>query len=314
MPDASERPLREIVVISGKGGTGKTSLTAAFAALARGAVFCDLDVDVPDLHIVLRPTTWRSTEFMGGNKAVIRHEDCAACGQCLTLCRFGAIRAQDGLFQVDETLCEGCGVCVRLCPRQALDFPAALCGTWHISGTRFGPLIHAALRPGQENSGRLVSLLKREARALAKREGRATILCDGSPGIGCPVVSSLAGATLAVAVTEPSLSGLHDFERVAAVCRHFRVPVGMVINRCDLNPEGAAALEAVCRENGHAVFGRVPFDAAMARATAAGLAATEEDTPLARGIREIWKNIDDFRPDASAALKPLIPAAKPLAE
>lgn len=304
--------LREIVVISGKGGTGKTSLTAAFAALARDAVFCDLDVDVPDLHIILRPAPRQSRVFMGGRKAVIRAADCVACGVCGEACRFGAIRREGEAFRVDGVLCEGCGVCVALCPRQALDFPEARCGEWHISDTRFGPMVHAALTPGQENSGRLVSLLKREARELAKREGLSTILCDGSPGIGCPVVSSLAGATLAVAVAEPSQSGLHDFERVAGVCRHFRLPLGLVINRWDAYPEGADALERAARGAGHAVFGRVPLDADMLRATGRGLAATELDTGLARGIREIWEKIVSYRPAASSTPRPAIPAAQPL--
>ncbi|WP_297671409.1 ATP-binding protein [uncultured Desulfovibrio sp.] len=311
MPDAG-RNMQEIVVISGKGGTGKTSLAAAFAALARDTVFCDLDVDVPDLHIILRPEPRQSTSFMGGNKAEIRPADCVACGVCMEACRFDAVRQEGGAFGVDRALCEGCGVCVALCPQQAIDFPEAHCGVWHISDTRFGPMVHAALVPGQENSGRLVSLLKREARALARREGCSAILCDGSPGIGCPVVSSLAGATLAVAVVEPSLSGLHDFTRVAGVCRHFRLPVGVVINRWDCNPEGADALERAAREAGHAVFGRVPFDADMLRATARGLAATEADTALARGIRKIWDNIVTYRPRASATLRPFIPAAQPL--
>ncbi|MBO4300152.1 MAG: 4Fe-4S binding protein, partial [Desulfovibrio sp.] len=192
--------MRELVVISGKGGTGKTSLVASFAALSRNTVFCDLDVDVPDLHIILQPKPRQSIPFMGGNKAHVRTADCTACGLCMDVCRFAAIREDDNGFKVDATLCEGCGVCMALCPAKAIDFPEVRCGEWHISDTRFGPMIHAALLPGEENSGRLVSLLKREARNLAKREGYSTILCDGSPGIGCPVVSSLAGANLAVVV------------------------------------------------------------------------------------------------------------------
>ncbi len=309
MPDAKTE-IHEIVVISGKGGTGKTSLVAAFAALAQNTVFCDLDVDVPDLHIILRPVDRMSTPFMGGNKASIRSDACITCGQCHEICHFDAIKWQDGTFFIDPALCEGCGVCVALCPQLAIDFPEAHCGVWHISDTRFGPMVHAALVPGQENSGRLVSVLKREARALAKREGFTTILCDGSPGIGCPVISSLAGATLAVVVTEPSISGLHDLERVAGVCRHFRVPVGVVINRWDLNPEGTTDMENACQKAGYAIFGRVPFDAAMAHATAQGLAATETDAPLGHTIKKIWQTIVTFRPAASATLRPFIPAAQ----
>ncbi len=309
MPDAGKK-LREIVIISGKGGTGKTSLAAAFAALARNTVFCDLDVDVPDLHIILAPVPRQSSPFMGGNKAVIRAESCIGCGTCANVCRFAAIRGNGGAYEADPALCEGCGVCVAMCPQKAIDFPEAHCGEWHISDTRFGPMVHAALVPGQENSGRLVSLLKREARELAAREGFGTILCDGSPGIGCPVVSSLAGASLAVAVAEPSLSGMHDLERIAGLCRHFRLPLGVVINRWDLNPSGADELEAMCRREGHAFFGRVPFDADMPRATVRGLAATELDTPLAAHIREIWQAIENFRPKEMP--RPFMPAAKTL--
>ncbi|MBQ9405131.1 MAG: ATP-binding protein [Desulfovibrio sp.] len=301
--------MRELVVISGKGGTGKTSLVAAFAALAQNTVFCDLDVDVPDLHIILRPKPRISSPFMGGNKARVRSADCIRCGQCKDVCRFDAVRDKGTGYEVDEALCEGCGVCVALCPEKAMDFPEARCGEWHISQTRFGPMLHAALAPGQENSGRLVSLLKKEARDLAKKEGYTTILCDGSPGIGCPVISSLAGATVAVIVTEPSLSGRHDLERVAGVCRHFRLPFGLVINRWDLNPEGSAALEAFCRDSGITVFGRIPFDADMLRATAQSLAATELHTQLRDTIVQLWQNICHFRPATSVTLRPYIPAA-----
>jgi MinD superfamily P-loop ATPase len=303
--------LREIVVISGKGGTGKTSLVASFAALAQNTVFCDMDVDVPDLHIILRPKPRQSSLFMGGNKAAIRVTDCIRCGTCMKLCHFGAIQKEGDVFHVDPVLCEGCGVCVSLCPRQAIAFPEVRCGEWHVSETRFGPMVHASLIPGQENSGRLVSILKREARRLAENDGYTTILCDGSPGIGCPVVSSLAGASLAVAVIEPSLSGLHDFERIAGLCRHFRIPLGIVINRWDLVPEEADRIERSCREAGYTIFGRVPFDADMQRATALGLAATEMDTPLGRSIRDVWNNISSYHPSPSATLRSYAAQATP---
>ncbi|MBQ7586203.1 MAG: ATP-binding protein [Desulfovibrionaceae bacterium] len=288
--------LREIVIISGKGGTGKSSLMCAFAALASDTVFCDLDVDVPDLHIIFKPKPSESTVFKGGNKAKILAKACAGCGQCQDLCQFKAISRQNGIYQVDEALCEGCGVCYTLCPNQAISFQEADCGEWQISSTRFGPLVHAALIPGQENSGRLVSLLKREARALAKRLGFSTLLCDGSPGIGCPVISSLAGASQALAVVEPSLSGLHDFKRVALVCEHFRLPVGVIINRYDLNPEGSLDLLKFCQEKGYEVLGQVPFADEMVRATQQGLAATELESSLADLLREIWAKVIAWKP------------------
>ncbi len=282
---------REIVVISGKGGTGKTSVCAAFAAIARRAVVCDLDVDVPDLHIVLSPSPRETHDFMGGNKAVIDQEACVQCGQCRELCRFGAVRERGGRFEVDSLACEGCGVCSALCPRQAIAFPEALCGRWSVSDTRFGTLVHAQLVPGQENSGRLVSLLKTQARGEAKKEGAETLLCDGSPGIGCPVVASLSGATIACAVTEPTLSGIHDFRRVAGVCRQFRIPVGVIVNKADLNHAAAAQFRDLCREEGHAFLGELPFDPAFPQAAVQGLAVTETGGPCAARIREIWERL-----------------------
>ena len=284
--------MREIVIISGKGGTGKTSLCAAFAALAKNAVLCDLDVDVPDLHIVLDPKDGESNLFLGGNKAVVRNDDCVGCGQCAELCQFDAVVMQDGTASISHLNCEGCGVCVALCPAKAIDFPEAKCGDWYIGETRFGPFLHAVLVPGQENSGKLVTLLKREARELAKKTGRSTILCDGSPGIGCPVISSLSGATLAVAVVEPSLSGRHDFDRVAMVCSHFRVPIGVIINKANINPEETARIMAYCEEEGHTVLGTVPFTTDITAATIEGKAITETDSELARTLSSIWDKID----------------------
>ncbi|MBR4423630.1 MAG: 4Fe-4S binding protein, partial [Mailhella sp.] len=274
------------------------------------AVFCDRDVDVPDLHIILSPAVRESGPFMGGAKASVRSADCISCGTCLEACRFSAVRRQGSAYSVDEALCEGCGVCAALCPAGAIGLEETACGEWYVSDTRFGPFVHAALKPGQENSGRLVSLLKRKAREVAAQKHLSLILCDGSPGIGCPVISSLAEATLAVAVVEPSLSGLHDFERVAGVCRHFRIPVGVVVNRWDLNPEGADAIERACLGAGHDVFGRVPFDAAMIQTANRRLAATECDTPLARCIRGIWDRIAGFAPGGRKGLAPAVPPAK----
>ena len=297
--------LREIVVISGKGGTGKTSLTCAFAALAKNTLLCDLDVDVPDMHIILKPTPRREEPFMGGNKARIQEELCEGCGSCRDLCQFEAIREQDGHFLVDQALCEGCGVCYSLCPQKAIAFPEALCGHWFVSDTRFGPFVHAQLKPGEENSGKLVSLLKKEARALAKSLGATTILCDGSPGTGCPVVSSLAGASLALAVVEPSLSGQHDFQRVAGVCAHFHIPVGVIINRYDLNPEGTEALESLCQKENYPLFGKIPFSGDIPKASQQGLALTELPGPLAGTVETIWQKIVQFQPQAQHILRPM---------
>ena len=229
--------MREIVVISGKGGTGKTSVCASLAHLAQNKVVCDLDVDAPDMHILLDPQVHTREAFVSGNEAVIDRDACCRCGICFEHCRFDAVKKDGDVYGIDPLRCEGCGVCVALCPAKAIAFPEKECGEWYVSDTRFGPFVHAQLYPGQENSGRLVTLLKQQARELAKRQGLDLVICDGSPGVGCPVISSLSGASLAVAVVEPTPSGRHDFERVAALCDHFRIPVAVLINKADLNHE-----------------------------------------------------------------------------
>ena len=189
-------------------------------------IICDLDVDAPDLHLLLQPTRKRQEEFYSGHEAQSTGRNATGCGLCATLCQFGAIRENGAGFAVDPRRCEGCKVCVAFCPDEAIGFPEKHCGQWYVSATRFGPLVHAQLFPGEENSGRLVMVLKQQARELAKARGADLVLCDGAPGIGCPVISSLSGAHLAVAVTEPTPSGRHDLERVAELCRHFQTCPG----------------------------------------------------------------------------------------
>lgn len=287
--------MHEIVVISGKGGAGKTTVCAAFAHLAQNKIICDLDVDAPDLHILLRPEVQETHPFIAGNEAVIREESCIACGRCAELCRFDAVvRREDGRCAVDPLRCEGCGVCVALCPQQAVDFPETRCGDWYVSQTRFGPMVHALLSPGKENSGRLVSLLKTEARSRARAQGLDLILCDGSPGVGCPVISSLSGARLAVGVAEPTPSGRHDFSRVADLCRHFRIPLAVVINKADLNPAEADAIAADCAANGHVLLGRLPFDPVVTRAMVRRQALTESDNSLGNLLKDMWSALQDL--------------------
>ena len=286
--------MREIVVISGKGGTGKTSVCASFAHLLENGVICDLDVDAPDMHIVLEPENELREDFMSGNEARIRSGDCTACGKCAELCRFGAVRREGGAFRVDAARCEGCGVCVALCPAGAVDFPEKKSGEWYRGLSRFGPFIHAQLGPGEENSGRLVTLLKKKAAEYAGERGLDTILCDGSPGIGCPVISSLSGASLAVAVVEPTPSGRHDFMRVAELCDHFRIPVAVILNKADLNPGESAALEALCAEKGYALAGRLPFVPDVTAAMIQRKALTETASPLAGELKHIWNRVRDL--------------------
>ncbi len=284
--------MREIVIISGKGGTGKTSLTGAFAHLAANKVICDLDVDAPDLHLLLQPVRDREEEFHSGYQAQIDTELCNGCGQCFSLCRFEAVREGEQGFSVDSIRCEGCKACVAFCPAEAIRFELKHCGQWYVSSTRFGPLVHAQLTPGAENSGRLVMVLKQQARELAKTMGLDLVLCDGAPGIGCPVISSLSGTHLAVAVTEPTPSGRHDLERVTELCRHFQVPIAVLINKHDLNPDEGARIEAYCREKSYPVLARLPHDPIVTRAMIRGLVVTElPESDFGREIRQVWGRI-----------------------
>lgn len=284
----------EIVVISGKGGTGKTSVTAAFAVLAGRAVLADCDVDAADLHLLLQPDVRRREEFRSGCEAVIRAEDCTGCGVCEAECRFEAIRkTSDGaMYRVDPVGCEGCGVCVRLCPAQAIDFPERVAGEWYISGTRCGPMVHARLNPGGENSGKLVALVREEARKLAQSQGQDLVLLDGPPGIGCPVIASITGASLVLIVTEPTLSGQHDLERVLGLARHFKIPARVCVNKWDINAEQTERIEKRAAELGARVVGHIRYDRVVTQAQVAGCSAVEMPGSVAGDdIREIWSRI-----------------------
>jgi MinD superfamily P-loop ATPase len=283
--------IREIVVLSGKGGTGKTSLTASFAMLAKNPVVADCDVDAADLHLLLTPRVIRRETFVSGHEAVIRPGDCTVCGKCLQLCRFGAIREHDGLYFVDPTACEGCGVCVHFCPAQAIDFPDRECGELMVSDSRSGPMVHARLKAAAENSGKLVTAVRKEARRLAEEQARELILVDGPPGIGCPVIASLTGASLVLVVTEPTVSGEHDLLRVLQLTRHFRIPTAICINKWDINPALTERIEKAAAEHGTTVAGRVRYDAWFSRAQAQGLAIVETGSPASEEVKSIWKTL-----------------------
>ena len=330
--------MNELVVISGKGGTGKTSVVAAFAALAGDAVLADCDVDAADLHLVLSPQVKRREVFRSGHVAVIRQADCTGCGQCLTLCRFGAViqvprmaeapqapgaraacddcdfcerscsvrlgalteevgqagvRLRDVVFAVDPVVCEGCGVCVRFCPAQAIDFPERVCGEWFVSETRFGPMVHARLGIAAENSGKLVATVRREAQRLATAGRRAWILVDGPPGLGCPVIASLTGASMVLVVTEPTLSGKHDLERVLSLTRHFDIPTLVCVNKWDINPALTEAIERQAVAAGARVAGRIRYDRAVTAAQLGAQTVTEYGGPAADDIRALWNIVKE---------------------
>ena len=285
--------MKQLLVISGKGGTGKTSITAALAALAGDKILVDLDVDAPDMHLILNPSPRRREPFVSGAVAEVRPEDCTACGLCADLCAFEAISLDDaGIARVDGD-CEGCKVCVAMCPVQAIDFPARECGQWYVSDTRLGTMVHALLHPGQENSGLLVSLLREHARELAEHQGIELILADGTPGIGCPVISSLTGVDLALIVTEPTPSGLHDLERVVGLCEHFKVSMRVLINKADLNSAMAGRIEEFCAGKAIPCLGRLDFDPAFVEAMIQGQSIVEfaPQGSTAETIRGIWQNL-----------------------
>ena len=282
--------IREIVIVSGKGGTGKTSLTAAFAALAKNSILCDADVDAADLHLLMQPEVKEQTDFMGGSKAVIDPDLCTGCGTCRTLCRFDAISDR---YEVDPIRCEGCGVCVDFCPEQAIGFPVQRCGEWYVSATRFGPMVHARLGIAEENSGRLVSLIRTETKKRAEERGLELILTDGPPGIGCPVIAAIGGATALVIVVEPTVSGIHDMERVVDLAAHFRVPGMVIVNKFDLNVGMTEAIEQLAEKRNILVLGRVPFDPVFTRSMVQGQTLFEygEESPTRRVVRDIWAKI-----------------------
>lgn len=307
--------MKELVVISGKGGTGKTSVVASFASLAQQAVVVDCDVDAADLHLVLQPRILGRQDFTAGSKARIKPGHCTACGKCEELCRFDAI-CFDGpgngkvpkTFRVDAIACEGCGVCFDFCAEKAIAFEPAVCGQWFVSQTRCGPMVHARLGIAAENSGKLVTQLRRAAQQVAAQQNRELILCDGSPGIGCPVIASLTGASLALFIVEPTASGRHDFLRVAQLTMQLGVPGIMAVNKADLNEEVAGNLEELARQRGIAVAGRIPYDRAVTQAQIARKTVVEaSDGPAAQAIRSLWANVQEhLRRSLSAAVGGLV--------
>jgi len=297
MSDASS--MCEVVVLSGKGGTGKTSLTASLAALAERPALADCDVDASNLPLVLDPRVRRREAFSGGLRARIEPSHCTACGKCKELCRFDAI-FYDGpdngrvsrTFRVDPCACEGCGVCAHFCAERAIEMAPSDGGEWFVSETRFGPLVHARLRPGQGNSGKLAALVREQAREAARAAGRQFVLIDGPPGVGCPVMASLTGASMLLTVTEPTPSGEHDLERVLALARQFEIPASVCVNNHDLNPAMTARIERRAAELGATVVGRIPYDPTVTAAQRQGVPVVEHDQgPAAQGMIQLWKNL-----------------------
>ncbi|GAB4335540.1 MAG: ATP-binding protein [Candidatus Abyssubacteria bacterium] len=289
--------MKELVVISGKGGTGKTSIVASFAALAKNKVLVDCDVDAADLHLVVDAHIRYRESFTGGKKARILADLCEGCGECERLCRFDAVTADGvesdkGEFRIDPLACEGCGVCVRFCPVSAIEFKDAVNGEWFISETRHGPMVHAKLGMAEGNSGKLVSLVRAQARDIAVRENLDLVLIDGPPGIGCPVIASVTGTDLTLVVTEPTLSGLHDLERVRQLAAHFNIKTAACINKYDLNTEMSARIEEHCYDEGVELVGRIPYDRAVTYAQIGKTSVVEfSNNPVSQEITKMWDRV-----------------------
>jgi MinD superfamily P-loop ATPase len=293
--------MRELAIVSGKGGTGKTSIVASFAALAGNAVLADCDVDAADLYLVTDPQIEHRETFHCGREAVIRAPDCTSCGLCQSRCRFDAVRRdEDGTFTIDPTACEGCGVCVWSCPAKAIDFPERISGQWFVSSTRYGPMVHARLNPGAENSGKLVFRVREEARHLADHTGRGLILIDGPPGIGCPAISSISGASLVLAIAEPTPSGKHDLGRVLDLAAHFGLPAAVVVNKFDLNVGLSEGIESDARKRGAAAVGRIAYRHAFTAAQRRGASVVEvESGRAAEEVRKTWQSVQQLLETAS---------------
>jgi len=300
--EGSAASRKEITIISGKGGTGKTTVVGSLAVLAEDKILSDNDVDAADLHLLLAPSVREGHDFIGGAKAEIDPAKCTGCGTCAEACHFHAIRQADNetdtTYRVEPLACEGCGLCPLVCPVDAIRSIRNVTGRWYVSGTEYGPMVHARLGIAEENSGRLVTQVRNRASQLADELKYAQILGDGPPGTGCPVIASVSGTDLVVIVTEPTVSGVHDMERVMNLAAHFGVPAVVVINKADLNTEQAHRIAQIAQAHGSRVIGRIPFDRAVNDALMAGKTVIEYGNGNAEAaIREVWRHLQEALAD-----------------
>ncbi len=283
--------MKNILFLSGKGGTGKTSLAGAFAVLTEQKVLADCDVDAANLHLLLGPQIVSEGVFQGIKLASKDKDRCTACGKCREVCRFRAIDEQ---FNIDSYMCEGCGACAYVCPSDAITLSLVDCGRWYTATTRLGPLAGAELYPGEETSGKLVAMVKQKAMKLAEEAELQTLLSDGSPGIGCPVIASVSGVSVVILVTEPTLSGLHDLERILGVVEHFGVPAYLVINKADLNATISTQIEGFAKRRKLVVLGRIPYDDTVTKMMIQGKCAVEDgDSRAGEAMRDIFSRFTE---------------------
>jgi len=291
--------LKEIVIISGKGGTGKTSIVASFAALANKAVLADCDVDAADLHLLLEPDIKQAHDFIGGKLASVITEKCIGCGRCEEVCNFDAAMfngpANDVVsrtYTIDPIACDGCSVCFHFCPVDAIEFKDAINGRWFVSNTRFGPMAHARLAPAEENSGKLVSLIRKQAKQIATEQNKELIIVDGAPGIGCPVIASITGADLVLAVTEPTISAQHDLHRVIDLTEHFNIPTAVCIDKYDINVNIAKSIEKEFLDRSAKMAGKIAYDVAVTKAQIVAKSIVEySSNGLKEQVVSLWESV-----------------------
>ncbi len=284
--------MKQIVIVSGKGGTGKTFITSSLAVLIDNKIIADCDVDAADLHLMLSPKMIEKHIFKSGKVAILKEELCVGCNKCIDVCRFDAISPSGRIVNIDPISCDGCSICSYVCPTKAIVMEEKTSGEWYISETPYGPLVHAKLNIAEENSGKLVSEIRKKASELAESQKRDYIIIDGSPGIGCPVISSISGTDCAVVVTEPTMSGLHDARRIIETAKHFGVSPCIIINKYDLNVNMTNEIEEFCKSNNIPIIGRIPFDESIVKSIVKGVPVVKDsNNRISHILKNIWEEL-----------------------
>lgn len=281
----------QMAIVSGKGGTGKTTLSASFSYLAKERVMADCDVDAPNLHIILKPQLIEKHEYFGSKKAVLNQEKCVMCGVCEQVCRFDAIKFDSNIYSVTEYACEGCGACTIACPAKALQLVQSLSGEYYLSKTDNGPMVHALLKPSEETSGDLIAEVRKLALKVAYDSQISLVIIDGAPGIGCPATSSITSTNYVILVAEPTMSGLHDLRRIVETVRHFRIKMGVVVNKYDINPSKTQEIEEYCKTEEIEVLGKIPYDECVKQATENAQPVILYDCLASNEIKHVWENV-----------------------